>query len=147
MIYNYSYTLHNQGLGMSDWIDRCRPNHENKLLQYLAIWPIFGYDAPFFFPPKKAPACFCFRNKRQQRSSVYFGYTFAPDDCTPLQFPDYRLFGWVVLICYDSGLIYRQLSWLHLAYEENEEVMSSMLVSLYCYYIISPNLGSHPVIV
>lgn len=95
---------------------------------------------------EKVPARFCFRNKRQ-RSSVYFGYTFAPDDRIPLQLPDYRLFGRVVPICYDSGLIYRQLPWLHLAYEENEEVMSSMLVSLYGYYIISPNLGSHPVIV
>lgn len=95
---------------------------------------------------QKVSAIFCFRNKCQERFSIYFGQTFSPEDCMPLQLPDYCLFRWVAPICYDSRLIYHQPSWLQLTYGKNEEVMS-MLVSLYYYYIISPNLGSHSVIV
>lgn len=120
---------------------QCRPSHENR---DLVIWLIFR--RPMFCVCKKVSALFWFRNKHQERFSVYFGQIFVPKDCIPLQLPGYCLFRWVALICYDSRLIYHQPSWLQLAYGKNEEVMS-MLVSLYYYYIISPNLGSHPVIV
>lgn len=141
---------------MSGWIDPMYSgpaDHEDRLLCYFAIHPAFGYAIPFFFfPPffsRKSQLAFVLEINCEQWTEVYhlFWLVSAPEDHMPLQFPKDCLVKQVAHICCDSRLIHSQLPWLQPAYEENEEVMSPMLVSLLYYYIISPNLGSHPAIV